>query len=64
MHPTLIHQWKKGLLAGASEVFEKGVSGKSPEVGAEAVRDLHAKIGELAAANDFLSRKFKPWGGT
>ena len=24
VHPTLIHQWKKGLLAGASGVFEKG----------------------------------------
>ena len=28
------------------------------------VKDLHAKIGELAVANDFLSRKLKPWGGT
>lgn len=29
----------------------------------ETVRDLHAKIGELAVANDFLSRKLKPWIG-
>ena len=26
------------------------------------VKELHAKIGELAVANDFLSRKLKPWG--
>ena len=24
---------------------------------------LHAKIGELAVANDFLSRRLKPWIG-
>ncbi len=29
----------------------------------ETVRSLHAKIGELAVANDFLSRKLKPWTG-
>jgi hypothetical protein len=33
------------------------------EVAEETVRDLHAKIGELAVANDFLSRKLKPWTG-
>jgi hypothetical protein len=27
------------------------------------VKELHAKIGELAIANDFLSRKLKPWTG-
>ena len=52
VHPTLIHQWKKGLLAGASGVFEKGSARKASEVDAETVRDLHAKIGELAVAND------------
>jgi len=29
----------------------------------DTVRVLHAKTGELAVANDFLSRKLKPWGG-
>ena len=29
----------------------------------EQVKDLHAKIGELAVANDFLARKLKPWTG-
>ena len=33
------------------------------EIAEETVRDLHAKIGELAVANDFLSRKLKPWIG-
>ena len=47
---------------GASGVFERG-SRKTPEVDEEQVKDLHAKIGELAIANDFLARKLKPWTG-
>ncbi|EDP61240.1 hypothetical protein BAL199_00997 [alpha proteobacterium BAL199] len=27
------------------------------------MKELQAKIGELAVANDFLSRKLKPWTG-
>jgi len=62
VHPTMIHQWKKALLDGAAEIFERG-SRKSAEVDEETVRSLHAKIGELAVANDFLSRKLKPRTG-
>ena len=61
VHPTMIHQWKRALLDGASGVFDRGGK-RTPEIGAEQIKDLHAKIGELAAANDFLSRKLKPWG--
>ena len=39
VHPTLIHQWKKALLEGASGVFEKGAASKSPEVDAEQPRN-------------------------
>jgi transposase len=60
VHPTLIHQWKKALLDGAADIFERG--GRKPaEVNEDTVRDLHAKIGELAVANNFLSRELKPW---
>jgi len=62
VHPTMIHQWKKALLEGAQDIFERGVK-KTAEIDEGAVRDLHAKIGELAVANDFLSRKLKPWTG-
>tara|TARA_E500000331_G_scaffold214442_1_gene205631 strand:- start:551 stop:844 length:294 start_codon:yes stop_codon:yes gene_type:complete len=61
VHPTMIHQWKRSLLDGASGVFERGGK-RTPEIDAEQIKDLHAKIGELAVANDFLSRKLKPWG--
>ena len=62
VHPTMIHQWKRALLEGASGVFERG-SRKKPEIDEEQVKELHAKIGELAVANSFLERKLKPWGG-
>tara|TARA_X000000950_G_C13824012_1_gene623162 strand:+ start:268 stop:561 length:294 start_codon:yes stop_codon:yes gene_type:complete len=61
VHPTMIHGWKRALLEGASGVFERGGK-KAPEVDEEQMKELHAKIGELAVANDFLSRKLKPWG--
>lgn len=63
VHPTMIHTWKKALLKGASGVFERGGK-KAPEIDEEQVKELHAKIGELAVANDFLARKLKPWGAT
>lgn len=50
------------LLEGAPDIFEPGGK-KKGEVDEETVRSLHAKIGELAVANDFLSRKLKPWAG-
>ena len=62
VHPTMIHCWKRALLEGASGVFERG-SAKKPEIDEEQVKELHAKIGDLAVANDFLSRKLKPWIG-
>ena len=63
VHPTMIHQWKKALLDGAADIFERGGRKPVAEVDEETVRSLHAKIGELAVANDFLSRKLKPWTG-
>jgi transposase len=63
VHPTMIHQWKKALLDGAADIFERGGRKPVSEVDEETVRSLHAKIGELAVANDFLSRKLKPWTG-
>ena len=56
VHPTMIHQWKKALLVGASGVFARGAVSKSNEAGAETVKTLHAKIGQLTVEKDFLEQ--------
>jgi len=50
VHPNQITEWKKLLMERASEVFDKGKPSKEPNI-----KELHAKIGELAMENDFLS---------
>ena len=62
VHPTMINQWKKLLAEGAADVFDRGRR-TEPAVDEATMKELHAKIGELAVANDFLSRKLKPWTG-
>lgn len=59
---VFIHTWKRALREGAADIFERG-GRKKAQVDEETVRELHAKIGELAVANDFLARKLKPWTG-
>ena len=63
VHSTMIHQWEKVLLDGAADIFERGGKTSAAEVDEELVRSQQAKIGELAVANGFLSRKLKPWTG-
>jgi len=51
VHPNQIGEWKKLLMEKASEIFDKGrPSEKEPNI-----KELHAKIGQLAMENDFLA---------
>ncbi|CAM3299643.1 Transposase [Paracoccus nototheniae] len=53
VHPNQIKQWRDQLLQGATGVF--GDTPKAELVPVIDVKTLHAKIGELALENDFLS---------
>jgi transposase-like protein len=65
VHPTMIHQWKKALLEGAAGIFERGgKAAATAEIAEDTVRDLHAKIGELAVANDFCHESSSPRSGS
>jgi len=52
VHPNQITKWKKQLQERADEVFSTR-DGKT-EAGPD-VKELHAKIGQLAMENDFLA---------
>ena len=56
VHPTMIHQWKKVLLEGASDIFQRGRMHAEPVVDAGRIKDLHAKIGELTVERVFGTR--------
>jgi transposase-like protein len=51
VHPNQITEWKRQLLERAEEVFTRD---RQEEAGPD-VKALHAKIGQLAMENDFLS---------
>ncbi len=55
VHPTMISTWKRSLLEGAAEVFDKGH--KSRKQIDSKIDELHRQIGQLKVENDFLSRK-------
>jgi transposase len=55
IHPTMINSWKRALLEGAAEIFNKGHnSHKQVET---KIDDLYRQIGQLKVENDFLSKK-------
>jgi transposase len=61
VHPTLIHGWKKQLLAGAEEVFSNGSKGAA--VDAEVVQaQLYEQIGRLKMELEWVKKKAAPLG--
>lgn len=58
VHPTLIHSWKKLLLAGAPEVFAHGTK-TDHEAEAEKA-ELFEQIGRLKMELEWLKKKVGP----
>ena len=54
VHPNQIQDWKKRLAEGAENVF--GGHAAAAQHNEQEVEKLHAKIGQLAMENDFLSK--------
>jgi transposase len=69
LHPTVINNWKRQLLEGASDLFE---SSRKPAADASQqaqIDELYRQIGQLKVERDFLANRSaqlglssdKPW---
>jgi transposase len=56
IHPTLIHGWKKQLLAGAEEVFADGAKASGADPLAVQAQ-LYEEIGRLKVELDWVKKK-------
>jgi transposase-like protein len=69
IHPTMIHNWKRQLLDGASEIFEQQQANTVESDGEAQIAELYRQIGQLKVERDFLANRSarlglpteKPW---
>jgi transposase len=60
IHPTQISQWKKQVIDGLSDLFERPNKKGDSERQAEEDRDTLLKtVGEMKLENDFLKKKYR-----
>lgn len=59
VHPTLIHGWKKQLLAGAQQVFANGSKAVTTDAETEKA-ELFEQIGRLKMELEWLKKKVGP----
>ena len=59
VHPTLIHTWKKHLLAGADQVFSNGARSAAGDAEAQKA-ELFEQIGRLKMELEWLKKKVGP----
>lgn len=55
VHPTLIHGWKKHLLAGAESLFASGARAAGPAE--DKTAELYEQIGRLKVELDWMKKK-------
>lgn len=64
VHPTMIHGWKKLLLASVEEVFAKGGGARAAAGEGEVQREkaeLYEQIGRLKMELEWLKKKVAPF---
>ena len=54
IHPTMISTWKKVLLEGVTDIFDK--NHKSRKQNESQVDELYCQIGKLKVERDFLAK--------
>ncbi len=59
VHPTLIHSWKKQLLAGVDQIFSNGSKSAAADTEAEKA-ELFEQIGRLKMELEWLKKKVGP----
>ena len=55
VHPTMINNWKRALVDGAADIFDKGHKSRKQSEAHE--DELYRQIGKLQVERDFLSKK-------
>jgi transposase-like protein len=60
VHPTLIHGWKKQLLAGAEAAFAVGTTSAGPAE--DKTPELYEQIGRLKVELDWVKKKAAAFG--
>jgi transposase len=55
VHPTMISAWKRQMLDGAADIFDK--NHRSRKQADAQTAELYRQIGQLKVENDFLARK-------
>jgi transposase-like protein len=61
VHPTLIHGWKKQLLAGAEQIFRNGSQATATDAETHKA-ELFEQIGRLKMELEWLKKKVAPFG--
>ena len=54
VHPSQVKEWRSRFEEGGKAAFRNGAKKEADQ--AAAIKDLHAKIGELTMERDFFSR--------